>query len=201
MPFIAPIVEGQGDVPAVAALLHRIHQKLGVLDRLTVNPPIRVSATGFVNSAAVFDRYVRLAANKAAAATNGAVLILLDCDLPNHNCPAVLGSRLATDARALRSDVPIIVALAQREFESWFLAAAQSLRGRHGVPPDFAPPFNHADLRDAKGMLNAMMRDGYDPITHQLPLTRAMDIDATALGNPSFRRLIERLPALWLAPS
>ncbi|MBY0334484.1 MAG: DUF4276 family protein [Acetobacteraceae bacterium] len=90
--------------------------------------------------------------------------------------------------------------VAQREYESWFLAASLSLRGRHGISPDFTPPADHAAKRDAKGILGAAMVGGYDPIRHQAQLTRAMDLDEAARGNVSSRRMRDRLRAIWSVP-
>ena len=124
MPFVAPIVEGHGEVEAVPALLHRIARRASFQGLLRVNPPIRVKQGSFVNDDEYFRNQVRLAAAKAAQ-ENGSVLILLDCD---DDCPARLGPELLRRAKEGRSDVDMFVALAYREFETWFIAAAHSLR-------------------------------------------------------------------------
>jgi hypothetical protein len=71
--------------------------------------------------------------------TAGGVLVLIDAD---DDCPAHLGPALLARAREARSDVPVSVVLANREFEAWFLAAAPSLAGNCGLghvdPPGHA---------------------------------------------------------------
>jgi hypothetical protein len=138
MAFIAPIVEGHGEIDALPALLHRIRTSLPSAPILHINPSIRVEAESFLNRRDEFRRHVELAALKASA-RQGSVLVLLDCD---DDCP---------DAISVRDDVAMFVALAYREYETWFLPAARSLRGAAGLPDDLDPPSNPDALRSAKG--------------------------------------------------
>jgi hypothetical protein len=186
MAFIAPIVEGHGEIDALPALLHRIRTSLPSAPILHINPPIRVKAESFLNRRDEFRRHVELAALKASA-RQGSVLVLLDCD---DDCP---------DAISVRDDVAMFVALAYREYETWFLTAARSLRGAAGLPDDLDPPSNPDALRSAKGWLSARMPDGYDPIRHQLPFTRRMDL-AQARSAQSFDRLYRHVAQLLTLP-
>ncbi len=188
MAFIAPIVEGHGEVEALPPLLRRLAESFDLGAMLQVNPPIRVKSGSFLNDAAYFNKYVELAARKAVA-YRGFVLILLDCD---DDCPAEIGPQLLARAQAARGDTTFLVALASREFETWFLAAAESLRGQFGLPADLARPANFEAIRNAKGWLSARMPNGYDPVSHQHLMAKAMDLgQARAAG--SFNRLAERL--------
>ncbi|QQP89470.1 DUF4276 family protein [Skermanella rosea] len=134
MVFIAPIVEGHGEVEAVPVLLHRMaaHHMSNV--PLRVNPPIRVKCGSFLNDDVYFRKHVALAAAKAAP-QGGHVLILLDCDDAKW-CPATLGPHLLERARRVRRDVSHLVVLANKEFETWFIAAIASLGGQQGVARD-----------------------------------------------------------------
>ena len=191
MAFIAPIVEGHGEVDALPALLHRIGQAIASDRFLQVNPPIRVKSGSFLNRPQELRRFVQLAALKAEA-KHGSVLILLDCD---DDCPAQLGPRILKDSQAIRPDIPIFVALAYREYETWLIASAKALSGKAGLPGNLAPPGDLEGLRDAKGWLGKHMPGGYDPISHQLLLTRHMDLDA-ARSVPSFERLFQHVTRL-----
>ena len=93
----------------------------------------------------------------------------------------------------------MFVALAPREYETWFLVAARSLRGVAGLPNDLEPPPNPDRIRDAKGWLGERMPDKYDPIRHQTPLTRRMDL-AAARTVPSFERLYRHIARLFGPP-
>ena len=132
MLFFAPIVEGHGELEAVPALLHRIATAVGHPGEILVNPPIRVKSGSFINDRDYFRKHVMLATGKAAS-RRGAVIILLDCD-DARNCPAVLGPALLKQAQEVRNDVPILVGLAWREYETWLVSAVRSLAGQHGLP-------------------------------------------------------------------
>ena len=191
MLFVASIVEGHGEVEALPALLHRMVAHLGISEILRVNPPIRVKSGSFLNDDEYFRKHVELAAAKAIQA-GGVVLILLDCE---DQCPGQLGPELMKKAQAVRSDVRILVVLAYREFETWFLGAASSLSGHCGLPANLEPPSEVEQIRDAKGWLGKHTGNGYDEITHQLKLTRIFDL-SQACSVPSFQRFCKRLPQL-----
>ena len=190
MLFLAPIVEGHGELEAVPALLHRIADAAGKPGGVLVNAPIRVKSGSFLNDREYFRKHVTLATGKAAS-RQGAVIILLDCD-DDRNCPAILGPRLLGQAQAVRADVPILVALAWREYETWLISAVRSLAGRYGLPLDIQPPPDPEGIRGAKEWLGDRMTNRYDPITHQVAFTRSLDLEQ-ARTISSFNRLFERV--------
>jgi hypothetical protein len=190
--FVAPIVEGFGEVEAVPKLLRRIAQTLPNCAGITVNPPWRVKAGSFLNDAQYFNDRVEFAARKARQSPRGCVLILLDCE---DDCPAELGPELLAKARACRSDIPIEVTLAYREFETWFLAAAHSLRGVAGLSATIEPPADPESIRNAKGWLSTHMATPYNPPEHQ-PLMTANFSMTEAARVPSFARLLKKLAGL-----
>lgn len=186
---IAPIVEGHGEVAAVPELLRRLAAEVtpGILPQ--VNPPIRIKVGSFLRDPGYLNRYVALAAGKAAQGGEGLVLILLDCE---DECPGQLGPRLLEQARQVRPDVPCLVVLAHREYETWFLAAAASLRGKRGLPENLETPKDPETVRDAKGWLGKRMAGGYDPVVDQAAFTNLFDL-GMASTVPSFKRFVERL--------
>ncbi|MEA1950239.1 MAG: DUF4276 family protein, partial [Planctomycetota bacterium] len=124
-----------------------------------------------------------------------AILILLDAD---DDCPARLGPDMLRRAVAARSDVPIGVVLAKREFESWFLAAASSIAGQCELFSDLPEVPNPEGPRNAKGWLSSNMPEYkiYKPRTEQKALARVFDIELARKNSPSFDkcyREIERL--------
>jgi hypothetical protein len=139
---------------------------------------------------------VILLAPAKAAERNGTVLILFDCE---DQCPAELGPQLLEQARAVRNDVRMLVALSYREYETWFVTAARSLRGVRGVPMDLEPPTDPEAIRGAKEWLGQRMTAPYDPIIHQAEFSRAIDLDQ-ARANTSFERLCTHLTALMPPP-
>ncbi len=195
MLFLVPIVEGHGEETAVPALLHRIALAAGLGPGLSVNPPIRIKSGSFLNDMDYFTRYVTLAAEKARH-RNGTVMIMLDCD-DDRNCPIQLGPELLRRARGVRGDVPFLIALAWREYETWFVTAARSLAGHHGLPTGLVPPSAPDSIRDAKGWFGQRMPDRYDPITHQRLFTKLFDLEQ-ARANRSVDRLYRRIENLLL---
>jgi hypothetical protein len=178
--FIAPIVEGHGEVQAIPILLRRMVAEAAPTAQLHLNPALRVKAGSFMNDDDYSRKYIELAARKAKPWSNSCVLILLDCE---DDCPAELGSDLLNRAKAFRSDVNIIVILAYREYETWFLASARSLQGICGLPLDLIPPVDPESFRDAKGWLSEKMGLPYNETDHQPRLTNAFDFREAASVN------------------
>lgn len=188
MRYLASVVEGHGEVEALPVLIRRIAELVGFEGDLRLNPPIRVKSGSFLKDQDYFHRYVALAAAKAAA-FDGSLLILLDCE---DDCPAILGPALLQRAQAVRANVEIFVGFAYREYETWFLTAAPSLRGQRGLPQDLERPADAERVRNAKGWLGDRMNMSYDPLIHQLEFTKAFDLKQ-ARANRSFDRFFRRI--------
>ena len=189
---ISCIVEGHGESEAVPILIRHIVTALNPTLLLHVPPmPIRVSRSKIVK-AQELETAIDAAARKNKGP--GAILLLLDAD---EDCPAILAPQLLQRARAARSDMPIAVVLAQKEYEAWFLAAAHSLRGRQGLSATLEPPPDPEAVQGAKEWLSKRMEGSriYKETVDQPALTRAFDLNA-ARQCASFRKLcrdIERL--------
>lgn len=189
MILIAPIVEGHGEVRALPRLLRRIAAEVSPLVQLQVNEPIRVKSGSFLNDELYRSNYIALAAAKVRQVGTGFVLILLDCE---DDCPARIAPDLLRRALSLAGGVVVIVAFAVREYETWFVAAVESLRGIHGLSNQASPPADPEAMRDAKGWLGRLMPQGYDPIADQPSFTNAFDFTA-ARRVPSFDRLYRKI--------
>jgi uncharacterized protein DUF4276 len=124
----------------------------------------------------------------------GAVLVLIDAD---DDAACELAPELLRRARAARSDRPIGVVLAVREYEAWLLTAASSLRGKRGLPADLETPAMPETIRDAKGWLGQRMPRGYSPTADQPALTGLFDLEL-ARSSPSFDKLVRELTRLLL---
>nr|VFJ45683.1 MAG: protein of unknown function (DUF4276) [Candidatus Kentron sp. DK] len=138
-----------------------------------------------------FEKYLLLAANKSG--DNGWILILLDAD---DDCPAKLGSRILERAKIIVSHRRISVVLANREFESWFIAAARSLDGKRGF---FCPknrlPADPDGIRNAKGWLGKHMPPGrkYREIADQPTFAEIFDLKTAHDHSRSFRKLCKEM--------
>ena len=120
----------------------------------------------------------------------GAVLILFDGD---SDCPADLGPTVQTWAAAAADGIPCRVVLAHREYEAWFLASIESLRGRRGVRSDAEPHPVPERPRGAKEQLEARMRPGatYLEATDQPAFSGVFALEAAYRRSRSFRKLAD----------
>lgn len=197
MVTIASIVEGKGEVEAVPILLRRIAEKVSPHVFVNALPPIRVSRNRIVKQEKLEDA-VRLAARQIGN-EQGGILILLDSD---DDCPKQLAEELLGRARAARADRHIRVVLAKREYEAWFLAAADSIAGRRAIDKSTTPPAKPESIRAAKAWLSGRMsaNRAYSPTRDQPALTAVFDMDA-ARSAPSFDKLWRDVTFLLAAPA
>ena len=166
---IGCIVEGHGDVVAVPLLIRRIAAELHPDLVIETPRPIRVHRNQVVQ-ADKLERRVELATQRIDG--QGAIFIVLDAD---DACPAQLGPELINRVSQTRSDLPIAVVLAKYEFEAWFLASAESLRGQRGLRDNIQPPNEPETIRGAKEWLTHRMEGSrtYSE-THDQPALAAL---------------------------
>lgn len=169
---ISCIVEGHGEMEAAPILIRRIAENLYPELEIWAPRPIRVSRDKVVK-AGELERRVELAARRIHG--KGAIFILLDSD---NDCPAHLGPELLGRALQARSDLPIAVVLAKHEFESWFIAAIDSLRGQRGLKDNLQQARNPEAIRGAKEWLSRQMENrSYSETVDQPKLTARFDFD------------------------
>lgn len=170
---IGCIVEGHGEMEAVPILIRSIASTLYPELQVIIPRPIRIPRNKIVKEDEL-EKRVELAAQKVGE--QGAIFIILDSD---EECPAQLGPALLDRASQVRGDLPIAVVLAKCEFEAWFLAAAESLRGQRGLKDDIRSPNDPEAVSDAKGWLSERMENSrtYRETRDQAALTALFDID------------------------
>lgn len=169
---IVRIVEGHGEVQAVPALIRRIATEIGRGFDVRVERPIRQPRNKLARPDEI-ERAVDLAARRAGQ--DGAVLVLIDSD---GEPPCTLGPTLLQRAQAVRPAMPIGLVLAHQEYEAWFLASAESLRGVHGLPSTLEPPVDPEGIRGAKEWLIRHMPKGvtYSETQDQAAFTARFDL-------------------------
>ena len=122
----------------------------------------------------------------------GVVLIVIDSD---DDCPKELAPLLLDRAtRTGGGRWPVGVVLAKREFENWFIAAAESIAGYAGLQPDLIAPPNPESIRGAKEWLRRNMLPGkaYAETIDQPSLASKFDLNA-ARRAPSFDKLYREI--------
>lgn len=182
--MIQPIVEGHGEVNAVPLLLRRLRDEAGAFD-LQIGTPIRRTRTQLVR-----EETLRQAVELARRQTNcSSILILLDGD---DDCPRELAPRLAAWAQAAAAGIPSAVVVAHREYEAWFLAAIESLRGQRGIRVDASHRDDPESARGAREALEDLMIAGssYHTTADQPALTAMFDMATAYRFSRSFRRMV-----------
>ncbi len=186
---IACIVEGHGEVEAVPILIRRIATRIDPSLSIVINRPLRYSRSTLLRGGE-FERAVEFSARQVGP--QGSILILLDSD---DDCPATLGPQLLNRAR---SDRVIGLVLANREFEGWFLASAESIRGKRGLRDDLDPPTDPESIRGAKEWMTRHRIDGstYRETLDQAALTATFDLDLAATRSRSFEKCLREITNL-----
>ncbi len=194
---IACVVEGHGEVEAITILVRRIADKMEPPENILFTSVIRTPKSKLIRDGEL-ERAVELAVRSTAG--RGGILIVIDAD---DDCPATIGPILLRRATKIRANLPIAVVVAKREFESWFIASAESLANHAGLPADLQSPADPENIRGAKEWLSQRMRGtrSYSPTLDQPSMAQQFDLEL-ALRADSFekfhreaRRLILESPA------
>ncbi|WP_426165958.1 DUF4276 family protein [Pseudoduganella sp. R-34] len=178
------IVEGDGEVEALPVLLRRMAQWLSPGEYINVGRPIRVRRDQFLNKAEVFEKQLRLAAGLCL--DEGWILILLDAD---DDCPMELSRIILQRAAAIVPNHFVSVVLANREYEAWFIASAETLTGCRDFvcPPDIP---DAESVRAAKQWISAQVQNGsYREVIGQPAFSAGIDLERAHANSRSFRKL------------
>ena len=188
---LQPVVEGHGEVEAAPVLLRRlveVAREQAIMSHLhrwnvRIGKPIRRPRGRLVRRDGIGD-----ALRLAVLNRSDAILILFDSD---NDCPATLGPRVQEWATEPVGNIPCEVVLVNREYESWFLASIESLRGIHGIRQDACSHRAPEAPRGAKAHLEARMRLGlsYVETSDQSALSGAFSMKDAFCHCRSFRKL------------
>jgi len=183
---IQPIVEGHGEVEAVPVLLRRLRD-LAQAYPLEVNAPIRRHSSDFFQETEL-RKAVRLALKQAC----DAILLMVDGD-GDDDCPKDQAPEVLAWAQAEAGGKPCAVVMAYREYEAWFLASIESLRGKRGIRDDAESHPQPESPKGAKGHLELRMEPGhsYHETADQPALTALFDMGPTYKNCRSFRHLVK----------
>jgi hypothetical protein len=182
---IYPIVEGHGEVQAAPILLRRLLEE-AQCQGIGVGRPIRRTQSQLRSKEGI-QAGVRLALLQPECA---AVVILFDGE---DDCPKELGAKVRLWAQDVAVGKPCDVAIAYREYETWFLAALESLRGSHGIRTDATAPTNPEAKRDAKSTLEEFMPAdrAYSETGDQPAMSATFDMALAHRRNRSFRKFVK----------
>lgn len=180
------VVEGDGDVSALPALVRRIAPAAQVVQ------PFCLHAKAVLNG-----NYsqLRKALNLARETEATSVLLLLDSDCEIEFCPRETGPKLQQILSELAPDLKACVVLAECEFETWFIEAIESLRGVRGIDSSAVRP-NKPLIRASKEWLGRSMRRRYRETQDQPALAATMNIELARDRSRSFRKLYDAVTFL-----
>lgn len=184
---VYPIVEGHGEVEAAPVLLRRLLVEADC-GNVGVGRPIRRTQSQLRSKEGI-QAGVRLALLQPECA---AVVILFDGE---DDCPKELAAQVRGWAREAAAGKPCDVVIAYREYETWFLAALESLRGQYGIRHDAAAPAIPESKRDAKGALEEFMPAdrAYSETGDQPAMSAVFDMGLAHRRNRSFRKLVKAI--------
>lgn len=183
---VVPIVEGHGEYECIRILIERVWQELLGQEYVEVLRPIREKRGRLVKPQQLA-KAVELAAAKLDNALSGdpsLILVLVDAD---KDASCLLGPRLLTDAKDARPDLQISCVVANVEYETWFVAAAQSLKDCLAFSDP--PPVDPEAQRLGKGWVERHFQGGgvkYSETQDQPAMTARMDLVLCRRRSPSF---------------
>jgi hypothetical protein len=199
------LVEGDGDVQAVPALVGRLITQLpdDAQGQLFLdNAPMRINGVHQITGKRQGD-LLRHLGNAAKRPKLGAALLVLDGDADQVEgqpfCAVGVARTIAQRATGAGAGARFSFAAVflRQEYESLLLAVADQLPGlKPGVTRPFAP---EEDPRDAKGWLHDNLTGGYKPTDRQLDLTRAVKDWTPIRSLNCFQRLAHAVMELAVA--
>ena len=189
---VVVVVEGHGEDGAVRTLLTRIWYELLDGDAIEVIP-WRCSQ-GRLLKKETLKKDVEQAAiklhNTNKADWQRLLLIMIDSE---GDCPAKLGQKLLAWAKEFRADTEIACVMPNPMFETWFAAAATSLRGKNDLPSDIAKPDDPEAQGLGKGWIKKHLPRKYKETVDQPRFVGQMSLSECRDSSRSFRKLCQEL--------
>ncbi len=190
MKTIISIVEGYGEVTALPILLR------GLRPEVTFHRPWNTKGRFKIVKEGELERLLELVRIQHKSGKCDGVLILQDAD---EDCPVEVAMTLAARAIKLQLPFPVAIVYAKCEYEAWFLASLETLRGKYGLPANVTFPEDKIEqIRGAKEWLAKHMPQdrGYSETRDQPAMTSLIDFDLVRKRCRSFQRLEHALEEL-----
>jgi hypothetical protein len=181
-PHIALVVEGIGDRGAVPLLLRRHLEARGEF-RDILGKPIPFNGKGSATVEGGVERYVQTASLRPGCR---GVLVVLDADR-EPSCEE--GPRLFGRAQGAVG-VPVVVALAERDYEDWIYASVETL----GLGDEAW----ESGVNGGAAIARLLSPKSYIKPTWQPRLTGRMDLQVARSRSASLGRLLDRFDSLCL---
>lgn len=194
-PVFAPIIEGHGEEEALRVLINTIIAATNSYVYPLIVAPYRVPWGTLVNVEGELERYAAMAIRDGGPHTR--LIVVLDAD---DRCPAELGPMLLGRLNARFPNNPASVNVADREYESWFMASAESIARHVGSTHIFELPSPIETIRDARGWIGRnILHRSYKETADQASFSSRIDVPIARGRSHSFNRLcleVHRLLAI-----
>jgi hypothetical protein len=181
-PHVGLVVEGRGDAEAVPLLLRKWLERRGFFGDV-LGKPVTCNGRDKALKKNGLEGKVAVAAARPGCV---GVLVILDGE---GDPVCSLGPSLLT--RVSDIAVPVAVALADSQFESWLVASAESLS---------LPKLSYSPTQNAEAALKQALRpEKYAKPYWQPRLTHRLDFDIALPRTKSLRRALDRFDELFSA--
>lgn len=201
---IAPIVESHGDKTSARKLLERVWYEVAGGEWIDVLRPVRQPRTKLLRRDPTTHeilpdrqgilRAIKLASMKLANTepdTPRLVLLMFDAD---EDCPKKIVEALESILKSVDPSVDLAMVFPHVEYETWFVAAADSLRDFLDLRPgDEKIPDPEATRLGKKWIQDRFLHHPYSETLDQVRLTHAMDLRLCRERSPSFDKLCREL--------
>ncbi len=179
IPRLVCAVEGPGDRVALPKLLFKVFPRDSVRVETVPVKRNRIVREGEI------EKWVEAMLHKGDCQ---AVLVLLDSD---DDAPCELGPELLKRAKA-HCHRECRVVLAKREFEAWFVAGIESLRGTQGIAANAECDLDPEGISYPKRWLRSHMEGSrtYVETRDQAPLASRLDLDSARQRSDSLDKFI-----------
>lgn len=211
--LVAPIVEGDGEAACIEILLKRIGKELlGGISIKIVDRPLLLARDKFLNPSDLRAKLKIAAGNLKDRRVQwlrdqgwrSLVLVLRDTD---GEPPCLLGPEILKLARNVSLSVEVACTVAHYEYETWFVAAADSLGQFLDLEGEPAPTDPETRKLKKKWIEDRFKGDGwrdqaaanrniaisYQPPIDQVSMTEMMDLKLCRERCPSFDKLCRDL--------
>lgn len=179
---IQPVVEGHGEISALPTLIRRLAYA-GSYYEFKLLEPIRRKYSE-LTSESTLKKSIEL----ALQFNPDVILVVFDSD---DFCPKSDAIRFKKWATASARKKRCEITMANREYEAWFLASIESLRGKCNVKPDATYEKDPEARRSAKEALEELMEPPhYSETQHQVKMTAQFDMGMAYAKSRSFRHFV-----------
>lgn len=192
---VVVIVEGHGEDGAIRTLLERVWYELLGGDYIEVIP--WRGKQGQLRKKEALRPVVEAATIKlhATERTDFRRLLLLLIDTEGQECPKTIAPERLAWVREIRSDAATEIAcvLPNPMFETWFAAAADSLKGINNLPADLAKPEDPERDSLGKSWVKKHLPRKYKETVDQARFVGKMSLTECRDSSRSFRKLVKEL--------